>query len=94
MNKTAIKNYAIWARVNLIEAAKQRAYQYEITKDNITDANADVVSGKPLTKEEKRKEFWRTIKFILFSISAGIIEFGSFSLLTLTSNIMLLTSSK
>lgn len=38
---------------------------------------------KPLTKEEKRKEFWRTIKFILFSISAGLIEFGSFSLLTL-----------
>ena len=36
-----------------------------------------------LTKEEKRREFWRTIKFVLFSISAGLIEFGSFSLLTL-----------
>ena len=55
MNKTAIKNYAIWARVNLIEAAKQRAYQFEITKDNITDAGADIVSGKPLTKEEKEQ---------------------------------------
>ena len=55
MNKTAIKNYAIWARVSLIEAAKQSAYQYEITKDNITDANADVVSGKPLTKDEKEQ---------------------------------------
>ena len=55
MNKTAIKNFAIWARVNLIEAVKQRAYQYEITKDNITDANADVVSGKPLSKEEKEQ---------------------------------------
>ena len=55
MNKTAIKNYAIWARVNLIEAAKQRAYQYEITKDNITDAGADVVSGKPIAKEEKEQ---------------------------------------
>ncbi len=55
MNKTAIKNYAIWARVSLIEAAKQRAYQYEITKDNITDAGADIVSGKPLTKEEKEQ---------------------------------------
>ena len=53
MNKTAIKNYAIWARVNLIEAVKQRAYQYEITKDSITDSNADVVSGKPLSKDEK-----------------------------------------
>ena len=40
----------------------------------------------PLTKEEKRKEFWRTIKYILFAASAGLIEFGSFSLLTLTYN--------
>ena len=55
MNKTAIKNYAIWARVNLIEAVKQRAYQYEITKDSITDTSADVVSGNPLTKEEKEQ---------------------------------------
>lgn len=55
MNKTAIKNYAIWARVNLIEAVKQRAYQYEITKDSITAANADVVSGKPLSKDEKEQ---------------------------------------
>ncbi len=53
MNKTAIKNYAIWARVNLIEAVKQRAYQYEITKESITDVNADVVSGNPLSREEK-----------------------------------------
>lgn len=37
----------------------------------------------PLTKEEKRKEMWRSIKFILFSISAGLIEGGSFLLLTL-----------
>ena len=38
---------------------------------------------KVLTPEEKRKEFWRAIKFLLFSISAGVIEFGSFTLLTL-----------
>ena len=38
---------------------------------------------KTLTPEEKRKEFWRAIKFLLFSISAGVIEFGSFTLLTL-----------
>ena len=38
---------------------------------------------KTLTKEEKRIELWRSIKFLLFSISAGVIEFGSFSLLTL-----------
>ena len=37
----------------------------------------------PLTKEQKRIELWRSLKFLLFSISAGLIEFGSFSLLTL-----------
>jgi len=38
---------------------------------------------KELTKEEKRKEFWRVIKYTLFAASAGLIEFGSFTLLTL-----------
>ena len=34
---------------------------------------------------EKKKEFFRALKFVLFSASAGIIEFGSFTLLdTLT----------
>ena len=27
------------------------------------------------------KEFWRAVKFLLFSISAGLIEMGSFALL-------------
>ncbi len=30
---------------------------------------------------ETKKEFWRTVKFVLFSISAGIIQAGSFALL-------------
>lgn len=33
-------------------------------------------------KEEKKKEIVRVIKFVFFSISAGIIEIASFSLLT------------
>ena len=37
---------------------------------------------KVLTKEEKRKEIWRTIKFLLFSFSAGAIEFCSFWFMT------------
>ena len=32
MNKTAIKNYAVWARIQLI-SRKQRAYEYEITEN-------------------------------------------------------------
>ncbi len=29
-----------------------------------------------------RKEWWRAVKFTLFSVSAGLIEMGSFALLT------------
>lgn len=31
---------------------------------------------------DKKKEAWRAVKFTLFSISAGLIEMGSFALLT------------
>ena len=33
-----------------------------------------------MDKSEKKKELIRSIKFLLFSISAGLIEMGSFSL--------------
>ena len=36
--------------------------------------------------KEKKKEVWRAIKFALFSISAGVIQFGSFALLDLIPN--------
>ena len=29
----------------------------------------------------KNKEFWRAVKFVFFSISAGVIQMGSFALL-------------
>ncbi len=32
---------------------------------------------------EKKKEFFRAIKFLLFSISAGVIQMGSFTILDL-----------
>ena len=53
MNKTAIKNFAIGARVSLISAVMQRAYEYEITKDGENTAALDQVSGRPLTPTEK-----------------------------------------
>ena len=34
----------------------------------------------------KKKEFWRVVKFTLFSASAGLIEMGSFALLTLVTD--------
>ena len=55
MNKTAIRNFAIWARVQLIDAAKQRAYEYEITEKGENKANLDAVAGRLLTSDEKQQ---------------------------------------
>lgn len=55
MNKTAIKNYAIWARVQLIESAKQRAFEYEITEDGENQSAVETVGGRLLSKEEKEQ---------------------------------------
>ena len=54
MNKAAIKNYAIWARVQLIEAAKQKAYEYAVTDgENVRELNA--IGGRLLTETEKKQ---------------------------------------
>ena len=55
MNKTAIKNYAIWARVQLIESAKQRAYEYEITENGEIKTDLDTIGGRLLSKTEKEQ---------------------------------------
>jgi len=55
MNKTAIKNYAIWARVQLIEAVKQRAYEYDVTEKGENRPGLAVIVGKPLTQNEVRQ---------------------------------------
>ena len=55
MNKTAIKNFAIWARVQLIEAAKQRAYEYEITEKGENKTGLQTVGGCLLDAAEKKQ---------------------------------------
>ena len=55
MNKTAIKNFAVWARVQLIESAKQRVYEYEITENGENNPNLDSVGGRLLSKVEKEQ---------------------------------------
>ena len=55
MNKTAIKNFAIWARVQLIESAKQRAFEYEITEEGENKANVEAIGGRLLSKDEKQQ---------------------------------------
>ncbi len=55
MNKTAIRNYAVWARREMIERVTQRAFEYGITADTAPDASVAVVNGRVLTSEEKRQ---------------------------------------
>lgn len=55
MNKNAIKNYAIWARNELITRVTQKAFEYGVSKENIVDFNAESVNGKLLTSEEKQQ---------------------------------------
>ena len=58
MNKTAIKNFAVEARVQLIEAVKQRAYEYEITEDGENRAGLESIGGHVLSAQvkEQRRE--------------------------------------
>ena len=55
MNKTAIKNYAVWARNELITRVTRKAFEYGIDKDNIIDINTDNINGRILTKDEKEQ---------------------------------------
>ena len=55
MNKNAIQKYAIWARNELIEQVKQRAYQYGISEKGYGDENAAVIAGRVLSPDEKRQ---------------------------------------
>ncbi|BAE82466.1 BREX-1 system adenine-specific DNA-methyltransferase PglX [Desulfitobacterium hafniense] len=53
MNKNAIQKYAIWARNELIEQVKQRAYQYGISEEGYGDKYATVIAGRVLTAGER-----------------------------------------
>ena len=55
MNKTAIKNYAVWARKELIERVTIKAFEYEVIKDGTLNSNLDIINGKPLTNNEKKQ---------------------------------------
>lgn len=55
MNKTAIKNFAVWARVQLIDAAKQRAYEYDVTENGENKPGLAVAGGRPLSRSEAQQ---------------------------------------
>lgn len=55
MHKTAIKNFAVWARTMLIEAVTQNAFEYEVTEHGKNDPSLELVGGRPLTELEKQQ---------------------------------------
>ena len=65
MNKSAIRNYAVWARNELIERVTRKAYEYGIEKQGLViPADAEVVYDKVLTEEEQanRKQLIKEIE--------------------------------
>lgn len=57
MDKNAIKKYAVWARKDLINRVKTKAYQYGITEAGAVEKDADSVNGKLLSQAEKRQRY-------------------------------------
>lgn len=55
MNKTAIKNYAVWARTELMKQVAQKAYEYEVTESNLPTYNTETVRGRLLSSAEKKQ---------------------------------------
>lgn len=54
MNKTAIKNFAIWARRELIEKVTQKAKIYGIEKDKEMKEMDTALNGQILTSDDKK----------------------------------------
>lgn len=55
MNKTAIKNFAVEARVMLINAVTQLAYEFEVTEKGTNNPAQESVNGRSLTAAEKNQ---------------------------------------
>lgn len=53
MNKNAIKNFAVSARIMLIQAVTQKAFEYEITENGKNDPSQAAVNGQSLTSAEQ-----------------------------------------
>lgn len=55
MNKNAIKNYAVWARTELMKQVAQKAYEYDVTESSLPGYNTDTVNGRLLSNDEKKQ---------------------------------------
>lgn len=73
MNKTAIKNFAIWARQELMARVAQKAYTYGVTETELPAQNTDAVNGRLLSNDEKNalNELVRQIKIHTYKEKKG-----------------------
>lgn len=73
MNKTAIKNFAIWARQELMARVAQKAYTYGVTETELPAQNTDAVNGRLLLNDEKNalNELVRQIKMHTYKEKKG-----------------------
>ena len=55
MNKNAIKNYAVWARTELMKQVTQKSYEYGVTESSLPGYNTDNVNSRLLTGDEKKQ---------------------------------------
>ena len=55
MNDTAIKNYAIWARRELISDVQKRCMKYGILEKGSLPGTADAIDGRVLTSTERQQ---------------------------------------
>lgn len=55
MNKNTIKNYAVWARTELMRQVAQKAFEYNVTESSLPDYNTDTVNGRLLSSDEKKQ---------------------------------------
>ena len=75
MNRTAIKNFAIWARRYLREQVTARAAQYGITRSSITESQAVaggmLVAGQTLnaTEANQYEQLWKHLQDLMLTSS-------------------------
>ncbi|MEE5993893.1 MAG: BREX-1 system adenine-specific DNA-methyltransferase PglX [Oscillospiraceae bacterium] len=81
MNKTAIKNFAVSARIMLIDAVTQRAYEYDVTENGKNDPAQGSVNGNSLTPVEKnqRSQLIRKIRLNGFAQTMEEIAYTWFN---------------
>lgn len=53
MNDTAIKNYAVWARRELIGGVRLQMARWAIDEEGSVPASADVLRGEPLNARQR-----------------------------------------